>query len=325
MKTFGWLFIGAGTICNRVIKCFEYLENAKLTAVYSRTYSSAKKFADEHNAIAYKTFEEAILADNIDAVYIATPHNSHMEYTIKALKAGKPVLCEKPAAPCLSQVKEMVKTARDMDLYFMEGMWTRFNPVIRKVISWVEQNKIGKINHIEADFGITIKYDPKSRFYDLNYAGGSLLDLGIYPIAFTQMLLKQRPIEIKSIANKAISGVDVNCSILLKYPNDITASLFCAINISSQQRAIIYGTNGYIKLDTFWRAKSAILHINNQDPKEYIGNFEGEGDSFQFEYVQNEILSGKKECSLYDMNETLLISEIMDTIRMQNNIVYPFE
>ncbi len=324
MKSFKWLFVGAGGICNRVMNNFDQLPNTELAAVYSRTFSKAKEFADKHGAKAYKTFEEAIIAD-VDAVYIATPHPSHMEYAIKAMKAGKPVLCEKPAAPCFEQVKQMIDTAKQMDVYFMEGMWTRFNPVTIKINEWLDANKIGEVKHININFGFAANEDPASRLFSPELAGGSLLDVGVYALAYSQMIAKQKPSIVQSLVTKASTGVDANCSIILKYPNKTTASIFCAIDTTTEHSATVYGTNGKIEVDTFWKPHKAILNIYGSEPEEYYVDFADEGYHFEFEYVQNEILSGKKECSLYSIDETLMISELLDTIRAQNDIVYPFE
>ena len=163
MKKIGWGFIGAGSIANRFIKGLAQVPDAYLAAVSSRSYDKAKSFADKYGAKVYATVEEMILDENVDIVYVGTPHTIHRENTLLALNLGKPVLCEKPMAPNAELALEMVKTAREKKVYLMEAMWTRFFPVMDKVRSWLNEGTIGKVNFVAADFGYSEPEDPSSR------------------------------------------------------------------------------------------------------------------------------------------------------------------
>ena len=151
-KKFGWCFIGSGGIANKVMGDMLYSNGGYCAAVYSRTYENACKFAEKHGAVAYKAIEEALNDPNVKAVYIASPNSSHKEYSLLAMQHGLPVLSEKPIAVNYEDANEIIRFAEEKKIYFLDGLWTRFNPVIREVLNAIDEGKIGQVRSLSASF-----------------------------------------------------------------------------------------------------------------------------------------------------------------------------
>jgi dihydrodiol dehydrogenase / D-xylose 1-dehydrogenase (NADP) len=325
MKKIGWGFIGAGSIANRFIKGLVQVPDAYLAAVASRSYDRAKSFADKYGAKVYASVEEMIQDESVDVVYVGTPHTIHRENTLIALNMGKPVLCEKPMAPNAKLVSDMVKTAREKKVYLMEAMWTRFFPVMKKVRSWLDDGIIGKVNLVTADFGYSEPEDPSSILFDPNYAGGSLLDVGIYPIAFAFMVFGKKPNRITGLADMTSTGVDASMACTLGFEGGGIASLYSATNAETPQVAYIMGDKGRIEIPSFWCPKEANLYIGNKLVESFRSDHEGEGYQFEVMAVQEDIRAGRLENQLMPLDESIAIAEIMDTLRKQWGLAYPFE
>jgi dihydrodiol dehydrogenase / D-xylose 1-dehydrogenase (NADP) len=321
----GWGFIGAGSIANRLIRDLERLPDSRLAAVASRSFDKAKAFAQLHGAAAYESYEQVILDQNVDVIYIATPHTLHMENTLLALELGKPVLCEKPMAPNAEQVRRMVSKAREKGIYLMEAMWTRFFPAIRQVREWIQNGEIGKVHMVTADFGFPSRVDPASRLYDPALAGGSLLDVGVYTVSFASMVYGKKPERIASLANMASTGVDALMSCTLGYEGGGMASLYSAINTRTVQEARILGEDGYISIPDFWHPKRAHLYKDGKLAEEFYQEHEGEGFQFEIDAVQRDIREGRPESSIMPLDESIQIAETMDALRAQWGLTYPFE
>lgn len=179
-----WGIVGAGRIAKQFAQDIQYVSNAKLLAVAARDLKRAQEFADAHAiGTAYGSYAELFNDQTIDAIYIATPHSFHFEQAKAAMLAGKHVLCEKPICVSSDEFSELAAVAKAQGVLLMEAMWTYFLPALRQAKRWVDEGKIGQIKHIKADFGYLAPYEPNSREYDAALAGGSLLDVGIYPLA----------------------------------------------------------------------------------------------------------------------------------------------
>jgi predicted dehydrogenase len=321
----GWGFIGAGSIASRLIRDLERLPDSRLAAVSSRNFEKAKAFAGQHGAMAYETYEQVMLDENVDVVYIATPHTLHMENTLLALELGKPVLCEKPMAPNADQVRKMVSKAREKGVYLMEAMWTRFFPAVRQAREWIQKGEIGKVHMVTADFGFPSSVNPSSRLYDPALAGGSLLDVGVYPVSFASMVYGKKPVRIASLANMAPTGVDAFMSCTLGYEGGGMSSLYSAIDTRTVQEARILGETGYISIPDFWHPKKAYLYKDGKLAAEFYQEHEGEGFQFEIVAVQKDILEGRLESSIMPLDESAGIAETMDALRTQWGLAYPFE
>ncbi|MDR2752517.1 MAG: Gfo/Idh/MocA family oxidoreductase, partial [Clostridiales bacterium] len=261
-KDFGLCFIGSGGIARRVLADLsKHSEGCYLASNFSRNFEHAQKLADECGGIACKTAEEALSAPGVKAVYVCTPHTSHKDRSIEALKKGLPVLVEKPAATTLADLQEMVDTAHANKAFFMEGMWTAHNPTLRKAVEWIKEGRIGKLHSLQAAFSFHADFNPKNRLYDPSLGGGALYDVGVYVIALSRLIFPEMPSEIKAVADFAQNGVDSQCAISLKYPGGGISRLFCGITSSEPDDCLISGEKGFIKLEKFWASKKARLFV----------------------------------------------------------------
>ncbi len=326
MKTINWGIIATGYIASRFAREFSLLKNAKLLAVGSRKLSRARSFALKYNIPKYYGSYQLLVNDrDIDAVYVATPHSLHRDNTILALKAGKFVLCEKPFAINAKEALDMIKLARKKNLFLMEAMWARFNPALVKLREILAKRLIGDILHLRADFGFYAKYKPKHRLFNPNLGGGALLDVGVYPISLSSMVLGT-PINIKSTAVFGKTGIDKQNSIILEYPKNKIAQLSSAIRIDTDREAYIAGTKGSIKLDASWH-RSLKVTVMIRKKNDIIYNFDEKCNGLHNEtlHMMNCIRFGKRESNIMSLDESLSIMKIMDKIRAQWNLVYPME
>ena len=321
-----WGIVGPGRIARKFADALNHIENAKLQAVASTNAQRAKDFAQKYYATNYyDSYEQLFSDDTVDIVYVATTHNFHCYNTLDALKAKKHVLCEKPMAVNASQVKQMINSAQSNKVFLMEAMWTRFLPMMAEARDIIKKGTIGQPQLLHADFGVKFNFDPQSRAYNPNLAGGALLDLGVYCLALASMIFG-RPNNILSTIKMADTGVDERSTVLLEYDNAKVAVLFQALDVETPKQALIIGTEGSIALHPMWMAGSDYtLKLNNGTEKTYNANTHENGFIYQIMAVHESLNAGKTQCDLMGLDETLTIAETMDTLRAQWHFKYPFE
>ena len=320
-----WAIIGPGTIANAFAKEVNNTKGGILFSVYGRNIEKTKEFAKKYNIEKYyNSINEFLNNKDIDAVYIATPHNYHMEYAKKCIEAKKHILCEKPFSYNTKTGNEVLKLAKENNVFIMEALWTLFLPAVNQAKKWIEENKIGKVKLITANFGFKGEYNENSRLYSPNLAGGALLDVGIYPILFSNYIADDFPKEVKASTEFTKSNVDESDIINLKYEDGVLASLTCSIASDTDNTAVIYGENGKIVIPSFWMAKEAYLYSGNIT-ETYIDEYSGTGYKHEIEEANNCILNNALESKVASHNFTLELSKIMDEVRRQIGLVYPFE
>ena len=246
-----WGIIGPGKIARKFASDFRYSKYAELAGVASTSIERARIFADDYNInAAYGNYDELLDDSTIDAIYIATPNHLHYANSMSALKKGKAVLCEKPLTCNPNDTASLMKFARHTNVYLMEGMWTWFLPAIRKAKQWIDEGRIGKIRQIKADFGFRAPYDPKSRLFDPELGGGSMLDIGIYPIAFSYFLLKNKPEIAFSRIERAPTGVDKDVFAILQF-DEVIVQIGSSFSVDLPNYAFVIGDKGYIEIPDF--------------------------------------------------------------------------
>ena len=320
-----WGIVGAGNIAHSFSKDLALVSGSRLISVASRDVSKARSFADEYGAPnAYGSYQELFNSKTVDVIYIATPHNSHAVLSIAAMKAGNNVLCEKPLGVYKKQVQEMIKVAKENNVFLMEALWTRFNPTIIKVKELVDDGSIGKIGYVHADFAFYgLDRDEKGRLLNPELAGGSLLDIGIYPI-FLSYLMLGMPKEIKAAVNFYKTGVEVQTSMIFSYEYG-QAILYSGLNSNSEKKAEIAGSKGTIFIHPRWHETSGYtLEKDGEAVVNEIGKL-GKGYTYEIEEVQRCLNLGKKESDLWNHQNSLDLIELMDTVRHKTGIVFPFE
>lgn len=323
---FRWGIVGAGGIAHKFADAVSHIENATLQAVASTNLQRAEDFAQKYSIPNhYDSYEQLYSDDTVDIVYVATTHNFHCKNTVDALNAKKHVLCEKPMAVNASEVKQMINSAQNNSVFLMEAMWTRFLPMMAEVRGIIEKGIIGNPQLLCADFGVKFDYDPQSRLYDPNLAGGALLDLGIYCLALASMIFG-KPNNISSTVKMTDTGVDGRSTVIFEYGNAKVAVIFHALDLETPKEALIVGTEGSIKLHPTWMAGSDyMLKLNNGTEKECNVDTHKNGFIYQIMAVHECINANKTQCDLMSHEESLAIAETMDTLRSQWNFKYPFE
>ena len=326
MRTIRWGILGTGDIAGQFASALQHVEGAELYAVGSRQQDSANLFADKHGIPkAYSSYQALCEDDTIDVVYIGTPHTLHQNNSLMCLEAGKAVLCEKPLAVSAAQAEEVIASARSRKLFLMEAMWTRFIPLICELRQLQGEGVIGELRMLQADFCFRADFDPQSRLFNPELAGGALLDVGIYPLSFASMLLGT-PLEIRSLASISNTGIDEQSAYLLGYANGALALLASAVRTEGAQEALLLGSEGSIRLHTpWWRPDSLSLQRPGQAPDLITRPIHGNGYNYEAAEVTRCLQEGKLESSIMPLAESLSIMRSLDRIREQIGLRYPFE
>ena len=326
MSQFKWGIIGTGGIARAFSNDIGFLSDHVIAAVGSRSLENAENFVKTiPGAKAHGSYDALINDSDIDAIYVATPHPSHKENVIAALNAGKPVLCEKPFAVNAHEAREMVAAAKANDVALMEAMWARFLPHYAKIREIVASGVLGQITTIHADHGQRLADQNIARLVEPSLAGGALLDLGIYPISFAHMVLGI-PQSITSTAVFTDKGVDAQTSMILDYANGSQAILNTTMIVQTPCTAVIAGLKGYLEVNrTFYNPTSMRLTLFDGTVTEYPSDYKGHGLREQAVEFARVIKSGAKESPILTWDDTIAIMEIMDTVRTQIGLKYPFE
>lgn len=320
-----WGILGAGRIAEKFVADFVAVNNGKVVAVGSRAIERSKAFASKFGIErAYGSYHDLINDGSVDIIYIATPHNFHFEQTKLCLENGKHVLCEKPATVNAYQFKELMVLAKQKKLFYMEAMWTPFLPAIQKARQWVDEGKIGELQFIQANFGFTSSADKKERLFNPELAGGSLLDIGIYPLSLTEMFSKSEILKMQCIATIGNTGVDETLAIQLDYKNGIKAQLVSTFRTNMQNDVIVYGSKGIVKIPLFWMAKEVMLKSEVGD-EHYIDESKTMGYNYEVEAVNQDLINYKTQNEIMPHSRTLKMMELMDEIRKDIELKYPFE
>lgn len=328
MRTYNWAILGLGNIARKFAQDLALVPQARLHAVASRSRDKARAFAADFAVPhAVGSYEELLAVPGIDVVYIATPHSEHYAHALLCLRAGLPVLCEKAFAQNAAQAREMIRVARAGRVFLMEAFWTRFFPAIAQALALVAAGHIGEVKHLVADFGFATPYQPAGRLFNPALAGGSLLDIGVYPLFISQLFLGL-PRVMGAVATPAPTGVDLNCAIALAYPDGATASLFSTLAAPTDNRCVLYGTKGQLQLLGRFHAPSGVqlLLAGEEAPQVFpTPPTPGHGYHYEAAHVQECLAQGQSESPLLPLDFSLRLMEQLDAVRQQIGLRYPGE
>jgi len=325
-QEFKWGILGTGGIALAFARDLTFLNNHIVAAVGSRTQEKAEEFAIEFpGCTAHGSYEKLVTNPEIDAIYVATPHPMHFTNTILALKAGKPVLCEKPFSINASQARAMVEASIENNVALLEAMWMRFLPHIHQVRKIIASGVLGDIISVTADHGQRLADQGIARLVEPSLAGGALLDLGIYPVSFAHMVLGV-PEKVQASAVMTDKGVDASTSILFTYASGAQAILTTTMIAQTPCRAVVSGVNGWLEIDrTFYNPTTMRVHLYDGTTTEYPSNYQGHGLREQAIEFANIVRTGKFESEYLTHKHTLEIMELMDLIRDKIGLKYPGE
>ena len=316
-----WGIIGLGNIANQFAADLILIEEANLTAVASRDFNKANDFAKQYNCPkAYDSYEALFADDEVDIVYIATPHDSHAELSIRALENGKHVLCEKPMALSYNDAVRMIEASKKYNKFFMEAFWTRFIPSVKEVLEKVNQGIIGDVNYVKSDFNFYADENEGGRLFDEKLGGGALYDIGVYPLFLSYIMLGiPKGIIAKSIYSK--NGIDLQTSMILDYEKAQTI-LNASINSKSDMKAVIGGTQGYIQFNAPWHVADGYTLVINND--EEVFNFPTLGKGYAYEAIECHhcIRNNQIESQLWSHQNSLDLSKITEEIKIQIDLPF---
>ncbi|MDE0578409.1 MAG: Gfo/Idh/MocA family oxidoreductase [bacterium] len=317
--------VGHGHISGQFLSAMEVVEGAHVDAVAGRDSGRASAFAQDRGiAASFGSVGEMLDAEQLDAVYICTPHPSHVEAALACVDAGVAVLVEKPLAPNLEGATRIVDAARDAGVFAMEAMWTRFLPIYEVVRRWVDDGRIGDVQLLTAAFGFAAPVMPEHRLFNPDLAGGSLLDVGVYPLTIAHWLYGSHPSEYGVVGRVGETGVDEIVSIAASYPSGGLAQLGCATVANLDFSAMIYGTAGSIEIPVFFAADRAILRAGGEEEVEEIPH-RANGFEYEIQEVVDGVRAGRTESERMPLSLTLEMAGLCDEIRGKLGVVYPFE
>ncbi|WP_375426263.1 Gfo/Idh/MocA family protein [uncultured Friedmanniella sp.] len=317
-RTVRWGIIGPGRIARNVVRDFVHVDGAEAVAVASRSPERAQSFADEFGlAAAYGSYREIIAADDLDVLYIATPHPQHLVVAVAALEAGKAVLVEKTFAATLAGAERMVATAREHGVFAMEAMWTRFLPAIVAARTLIEDGVIGEVRQVQADLGVDRPFDPTDRLYDPAQGGGALLDLGVYVVSFAQYFLGS-PDRVVASGSLAPTGVDAEAGLLLGYADGRAATLLATVKHQTPGAARIHGTDGWIDVHPrFHHPTTIVLTRRGHDPETITRPPRGGGYAHELAEVTQAVAAGRLESAVMPLDDTLAVQRILEDAAAQ--------
>ncbi|MEH1015217.1 Gfo/Idh/MocA family oxidoreductase [Micromonospora sp. CPCC 206060] len=318
-----WGILATGNIAGRFVEDLRLLPDAEVVAVGSRTAESARLFADRHGiGRSYGSWSELADDDDLDVVYVATPHSAHHEATMTCLAAGRAVLVEKPITLDRAGAAELVETARSRDVFLMEAMWMRCNPLILRVRELIANGAVGTLTGVQADFGVAGPFPPEHRMRNRLLGGGALLDLGVYPVSLAHLLLGV-PDHVAAWGKLGPEGVDENTGIVLGYDSGAVATLSCGMLGMTPVAAAITGTLGRIELPSpFFRPGHAVLHRLGAEPETIPGELVGNGYQDEAAEVQRCLAAGLRESPLVPHSATLEVMTLLDDIRERIGVSY---
>ncbi|MGK0411878.1 MAG: putative dehydrogenase [Polaribacter sp.] len=313
-KTVKWGIIGLGKIANKFATDLANVENTELVAVASRNQGKTDYFAQKfHVKKTYNSYAALAKDAEVDAVYIATPHSFHKQHSILCLQHKKAVLCEKPFAMNAQEVAEMIAVAKENDTLLMEALWTYFLPHFNQVLALVENDTYGKLKNLEADFGFYMPYNTESRVFRKEVGGGSLLDIGIYPI-FAALSVLGVPNNIEASATFFENGADSSCSMIFEYA-DAKANLKSSLLEETPTEAIFTFEDAVVKIHSRFQEPSKITITKDGVEKVIDSKATTIGYNFEAEHFSQLIRDGKKESNImtFEFSENLI--KTLDKVR----------
>ncbi len=317
-----WGILATGKIAGAFATNLALVPDAELAAVASRRLESAQAFAAEHGAArAYGSYEQLVADPDVDVVYVATPHALHKTNVLMAFGAGKPVLCEKALTLNARDAAELVAVAREKQLFFMEAMWMRCNPVIRRLQQLASSGTLGRIQQVRADLGFFVERPATDRLLAPELGGGALLDMGIYPLTFAWLFLGE-PEQVQAAATMAPSGIDLNIAISLGYDSGAVASLSSTMTAWSPRTGSIATDRGRIDLPEAFHQPTSATWTAAGETEEIREDVLGTGLAHEAQEVIRCLRNGETESPLVPLDDTVELMRLTDTIRERIGLVY---
>ena len=337
MKQVNWGIVGLGNIAEKFAEAFKFSENAKLAAIASLNQKKINKFKHKfqiEDKYCFSSYEKLLSCNDVDIVYIALPHSLHYEWIVKCIEKGKKILVEKPATINFSQIKDIQNKLSNKNLLFSEGFMYRYHPQVIKVIELIKENIIGKIVSMESFFGMDIltkknlfgfkkqkKLNKENRLYNKELGGGTILDLGCYPVSFSQFIASLIPginlnnVDLLNVKKEiGATGVDIDSYVELEFDKKFRSKIGASFTKNLGKESKIIGEKGEILIVDTWHGGDGLIKIRGQ--KDYKIEIKSCENIFahEIENLSYSVLEDKKESNYPGMmlEETLLNMKILE-------------
>ncbi len=325
IRKFNVGIMGTGNIAGVMANTINKMKNVKLYAVASREKVKADVFAGKYGCKkAYGSYEELAMDKKVDLIYIASPHSEHFSNAKLCMEHGKPALCEKAFTANAAQAEGLLRMSEEKGVFLGEAIWTRYMPMLSTIREVVESKVIGEPRTLTANLGYVI--DSVPRLQDPALAGGALLDVGVYPLNFALMIFGRDIEKISSDCTYTKSGVDEQNSITLQYKDGRVAHLNSSMVSLSDRKGIIYGTRGFMVIENINNYESlAVYDASRKKVASYKAPKQISGYEYEIEACMQAIREGRIECEQMPHSEILYVMQLMDGLRREWNIKFPFE
>ena len=323
MKKIKWAVIGTGVIANEMAQALNSVQK-NIYSVANRTHQKGIDFAKKYNIEkVYDQIDDVFKDPDVDVIYITTPHNTHIDFMLKAIENKKHILVEKSITLNSNQLNLAIKKARENNVIIAEAMTIYHMPIYKKIIEILKSKKLGKVNLITMNFGSYKDYDMTNRFFNKNLAGGAMLDIGVYALSFIRWFMDSNPNELLSQVKLAPTGVDEQASLLLKNKEGQMATVMLSLHSKQPKRGMISCENGFIEIMEYPRANEATITYLDTGKVEKIieGNTQ---KALLYEILDMEKAINKKEDNMH-LNYTKDVMELMTKFRETWNLKYPEE
>lgn len=320
---YNWACIGCGHIANEMATAMKELD-AKFYCVFSRTRDRAESFAQKYDIEkVYDSIDDVIGDDNVDIIYIATPHNSHIEYLKKALSSGKHVLCEKAITLNSAELKIATDLAEKNNLILAEAMTIFHCPVYKKLDEIIASGRLGKLKDIMVNLGSYKEYDMTNRFFSMDLAGGAMLDIGVYALSFARYFMTDCPNDICSQMKKAPTGADEIVNMLLTNPSGEMATVNLSLVSKLPKLGFAAFENGYISVDNYNRTSTATITYTADEHTEVISDDTGLSALACEALDMEKAVAG--EGNNMHLDYTIDVMKMMTDVRYRHDMLYPEE
>ena len=323
-KELNWAVLGVGVIANEMAKALSKM-GKKLYSVGNRTYEKALIFAEKYGIEkVYDRVEDMFLDENVDIIYITSPHNTHYPFIKEALDHGKHILAEKSITLNSRELNELAALAKEKHLILAEAMTIWHMPLYKKLWSIIESGELGRVQMITVNFGSFKEYNMKNRFFNMELAGGALLDIGVYALSLVRSFMKDAPQMVASQWLPSPTGSDEQATILLQNSTSQMAAVALSMHSKQPKRAMISCEKGYIEIMEFPRASKAVfVDAESGERKEYTA---GETENaLYYEMTDMEQAVRTKDASAMKLSFSRDVMNIMTDLRKDWGMQYPGE
>lgn len=323
MIRYRWATLGCGVIAHQLAEAMK-AQGATLYSVANRTKAKAEQFAAQYGIEkVYDTIEEVFEDENVDVIYISTPHNTHLPYLKQALAAGKHVLCEKSITLNSKELAEAAALAKENHVILAEAMTIYHMPIYKELKKRIQAGEFGSLKLIQMNFGSYKEYDMENRFFNRHLAGGAMLDIGVYALSFVRYFMSSKPEEVLSQVTYAPSGVDEEAGILLKNKEQEMATVLLSLHAKQPKRGMLSFDRAYVELYEYPRGEEAVITYTEDGHQEVVRAGKT-AQALEYEVLDMEAaIAGEADEMQFTLTEDVM--DLMTTIRAQWGLTYPEE